>query len=60
MVTNVFVSFDHDDQDQIADFKLLKSNQNHPREFHDHLVFRFRNENQVDFLFPLLFTGCQL
>ena len=37
MVTNVFVSFDHDDQDQAADFKLLKSNPNHPLEFHDHL-----------------------
>ena len=24
------------------------------------LVLRFRNENQVNFLFPRLFTGCQL
>ena len=24
------------------------------------LVLHFRNENQADFLFPRLFTGCQL
>ncbi len=36
MATNVFVSFDHDDQKQVAGFKLLKNNPNHPLEFHDH------------------------
>jgi len=36
MPANVFVSFDHDDQQQVAGFKLLKSNPNHPLDFHDH------------------------
>ena len=36
MPANVFVSFDHDDQKQVGGFKLLKSNPNHPLEFHDH------------------------
>lgn len=36
MATNVFVSFDHDDQGQVGAFKLLKSNPNHPLDFHDH------------------------
>lgn len=36
MATNVFVSFDHDDQQQVAGFKLLKNNPNHPLDFQDH------------------------
>lgn len=36
MATNVFVSFDHDDQNQVSGFRLLKSNKNHPLDFRDH------------------------
>jgi len=36
MATNVFVSFDHDDQRQVGGFKLLKNNPNHPLDFQDH------------------------
>ena len=36
MATNVFVSFDHDDQQQVGGFKLLKNNPNHPLDFSDH------------------------
>ena len=36
MATNVFVSYDHDDQRQVSAFKLLKHNPNHPLDFHDH------------------------
>lgn len=36
MAANIFVSFDHDDQRQVAAFKLLNYNPNHPLDFHDH------------------------
>jgi hypothetical protein len=36
MPTNVFVSYDHDDQLQVNGFKALKHNPNHPLDFHDH------------------------
>lgn len=36
MPANVFVSFDHDDQQQVAGFKALIRNPNHPLDFHDH------------------------
>jgi hypothetical protein len=36
MAENVFVSFDHDDQNQVAGFKLLKNNPKHPLSFRDH------------------------
>lgn len=36
MASNVFISFDHDDQQQIAGFKLLKHNPRHPLDFQDH------------------------
>lgn len=36
MAANVFVAFDHDDQKQVAGFKLLKSNPKHPLDFRDH------------------------
>jgi hypothetical protein len=36
MPTNIFISFDHDDQQQVGAFKLLKHNPNHPLEFQDH------------------------
>jgi len=36
MASNIFVSFDHDDQQQVEGFKALKSNPNHPLDFHDH------------------------
>lgn len=36
MAANVFVSYDHDDQQQVGAFKLLKYNPNHPLDFQDH------------------------
>jgi hypothetical protein len=36
MAANVFVSFDHDDQQQVGGFKLIKNNPNHPLDFRDH------------------------
>jgi hypothetical protein len=36
MPANVFISFDHDDQKQVAGFRLLKNNKNHPLDFQDH------------------------
>lgn len=36
MAANVFVSFDHDDQNQVAGFRLLKNNPHHPLDFQDH------------------------
>lgn len=36
MATNIFVSFDHDDQDQVNGFRSLVENPNHPLDFHDH------------------------
>ncbi len=36
MAANTFISYDHDDQQQVAGFKLLKSNPKHPLDFHDH------------------------
>jgi hypothetical protein len=36
MAANVFISFDHDDQRQIAGFKLLRHNPRHPLDFQDH------------------------
>lgn len=36
MAANAFISFDHDDQQQVAGFRLLKSNPKHPLDFHDH------------------------
>jgi len=33
---NVFISFDHDDQEQVAGFKALINNPNHPLDCHDH------------------------
>jgi hypothetical protein len=35
MPANVFVSYDHDDEKQVGGFKALKSNPNHPLDFHD-------------------------
>jgi hypothetical protein len=36
MAANVFVSYDHDDQEQVGAFRLLKHNPNHPLDFYDH------------------------
>lgn len=36
MSANVFVSYDHDDQNQVNGFKAIKYNPNHPLDFHDH------------------------
>src|SRR5690348_15009022 len=36
MASNVFVSFDHDDQKQVGGLKLLKNNPAHPLDFRDH------------------------
>ena len=36
MPANVFVSYDHDDQNQVNGFKAIKFNPNHPLDFHDH------------------------
>lgn len=36
MTANVFISFDHADQQQVGGFKLLKNNPRHPLDFQDH------------------------
>jgi hypothetical protein len=36
MAANAFVSYDHDDQNQVNGFKSLNDNPNHPLDFHDH------------------------
>jgi hypothetical protein len=36
MPANAFISFDHDDQQQVAGFQLLKNNPKHPLDFNDH------------------------
>lgn len=36
MATNIFISYDHDDQNQVNGFRLLNNNPNHPLDFHDH------------------------
>ena len=36
MAANAFISYDHDDQLQVAGFKLLKNNPKHPLDFRDH------------------------
>ena len=36
MPANAFISFDHDDQQQVGGFKLLKNNPKHPLDFQDH------------------------
>lgn len=36
MATNVFVSFDHDDYQQVNGFRALIQNPNHPLDFRDH------------------------
>lgn len=36
MPANVFVSFDHEDQQQVEGFRGLINNPNHPLDFHDH------------------------
>lgn len=36
MPANTFISYDHDDQQQVAGFKLLKKNPKHPLDFQDH------------------------
>ena len=36
MATNVFVSFDHEDRNQVNGFSSLVKNPNHPLDFHDH------------------------
>jgi len=36
MAANAFISYDHDDQKQVAGFKLLKDNPKHPLDFQDH------------------------
>ena len=36
MASNAFISYDHDDQNQVNGFKLLKNNPKHPLDFQDH------------------------
>ena len=36
MAANVFVSYDHDDQNQVAGFEGLKKNPKHPLDFRNH------------------------
>lgn len=36
MAANVFVSYDHDDQNQVGGFKGLRKNPKHPLDFRDH------------------------
>ena len=52
MAANIFVSFDHDDQQQVSGFKLLKKNPNHPLEFQDHSLkdaVRDRSGNPIKY-----------
>ena len=49
MPANAFISYDHDDQQQVAGFKLLKNNLKHPLDFQDHSLkdaVRDRSGNQ--------------
>lgn len=36
MATNIFISFDHEDQRQVAGFRLIKSSTKHQLDFRDH------------------------
>lgn len=36
MASNAFISYDHDDQNQLNGFKLLKNSPKHPLDFRDH------------------------
>jgi hypothetical protein len=36
MPANAFISFDHDDQQQVSGLRLLKNNPKHPLDFQDH------------------------
>ena len=36
MASNIFISYDHDDQKQVSGFKLLKNNPKHQLDFQDH------------------------
>lgn len=36
MPVNAFISYDHEDQNQVNGFKALIQNPNHPLDFHDH------------------------
>lgn len=36
MSKNIFISYDHDDQNQVNGFKLLNQNTRHPLDFQDH------------------------
>lgn len=53
MAANVFISFDHDDQKQIAGFRLLKNAPKHPLDFQDHSLkdaVRDRTGKPIKFL----------
>ncbi len=53
MPTNIFVSFDHDDHNQVGGFKALKSNPEHPLDFHDHSLkeaVKDRNGKSIKYL----------
>lgn len=52
MASNVFVTFDHDDQKQVAGFKLLKNNPNHPLEFQDHSRSAIEAANRLSIRLP--------
>jgi MTH538 TIR-like domain (DUF1863) len=36
MPANAFISYDHDDQQQVGGFRLLKNSPKHPLDFQDH------------------------
>ena len=53
MPANTFISYDHDDQQQVAGFKLLKNNPKHPLDFHDHsLKDAVRDRNGKPIKYP--------
>lgn len=55
MPTNVFVSYDHSDQQQVDAFKALERNTNHPLDFHDRsLVDAVVGKSGKPLIFPPL------
>jgi hypothetical protein len=50
---NAFISYDHDDQQQVGGFKLLNQNPRHPLDFHDHsLKDAVRDRNGKPIKYP--------
>jgi len=52
MPANAFISFDHDDQQQVSGLRLLKNNPKHPLDFQDHSLkdaVRDRSGNPIKY-----------